>query len=139
MRLSAIFFGALVCTSSVHAQYFSEGWSPGEPTASSAPPAPEFTPGPTKAPVGGGSFFEILLSSEPVAYLLAKAGINITEKIRNPPQLWDERIQLITDENYDELIVNEPLTEEEEKQRVWFLVMYVMPCHGNNPIWIVAD
>jgi hypothetical protein len=126
MRLSAIFLSVLVST--VHAQYFSEGWSPGKPTTASAPPAPKFTPGsaPTKSPVGGGSFFEKLLSSEPVAYLLSKAGINITEKILYQPKLWDDRIQLITDSNYNELIVNEPLTEEEEKLRVWFLVMYVL-------------
>ena len=40
---------------------------------------------------------------------------------------WDERIPFITDENFEELIVNEPLTEQEEKDRLWFIVMCVRP------------
>jgi hypothetical protein len=30
---------------------------------------------------------------------------------------------LITDDNFNELIVNEELTDEEEKHRVWLLIM----------------
>ena len=40
---------------------------------------------------------------------------------------WDERIPLITDENYGELIVNETLTAQEERERIWFLIVYVSP------------
>ena len=43
---------------------------------------------------------------------------NITEL-----DVWDPRVQLVTDDNWDELIVNEELTEEEEERRTWFLVM----------------
>jgi hypothetical protein len=68
-----------------------------------------------------------LLASGPVASLAARAGINITEKLAEVKsrKLWDDRIPLITDENYGELIVNETLTEGEEKNRVWFLVITV--------------
>lgn len=67
-----------------------------------------------------------ILGSGPVASFAARAGYNITEKLSDikSRKLWDERIPLITDDNYDELIVNEPLTEEEEDKRAWFLVMY---------------
>lgn len=66
-----------------------------------------------------------LLASGPVASLAARAGINISEKLAEVKsrKLWDDRIPLITDDNYEEIIVNEPMTEEEEKDRVWFLVM----------------
>jgi hypothetical protein len=54
-------------------------------------------------------------------------GINITERVAlTQANLWDERILLITDDNFQELIVREPLTEEEEKTRVWATVMYVI-------------
>lgn len=49
-------------------------------------------------------------------------GFNITG---TPAVTWDERIPLITDENYAEIIVNETLTSEEEKERVWFLIITV--------------
>jgi hypothetical protein len=38
-------------------------------------------------------------------------------------EIWDTRIPLITDENYNDIIVNEVLTEEEAKNRVWFLIV----------------
>jgi len=68
-----------------------------------------------------------LLASGPVASLAARAGINISEKLAEvrSRKLWDDRIPLITDENYEELIVNETLAEAEEKDRVWFLVITV--------------
>lgn len=39
-------------------------------------------------------------------------------------KLWDERIQLITDDNYQDLIVNEQLSPKEEKDRAWVVIMY---------------
>lgn len=66
-----------------------------------------------------------LLASGPVASLAARAGINISEKLAEVKsrKLWDDRIPLVTDDNYEELIVKEPMTEREEKDRVWFLVI----------------
>lgn len=66
-----------------------------------------------------------LLASGPVASLAARAGINISEKLAEVKsrKLWDDRIPLVTDDNYEELIVKEPMTEREEKDRVWFLIM----------------
>jgi len=59
------------------------------------------------------------------ALFLNKVGINVTEKVQNAltTNIWDERVELITDENYKERIVNEPMTEEEEKTRVWVIVV----------------
>jgi len=69
-----------------------------------------------------------LLASGPVASLAARAGINITEKLAviKSRKFWDSRVTLIDDDNYGELVVNETLTEDEEKERVWFVVMYVL-------------
>lgn len=67
------------------------------------------------------------LSSAPVSALFDKAGINITERLANAQinNFWDPRIPLITDENWEDILVHEELTEEEEKDRVWFILMYV--------------
>lgn len=73
------------------------------------------------------SMFDLsnLLTSGPVAHLAARAGINISEKLAEikSRKLWDDRIPFITDDNYEELVVNEPMTEKEETDRVWFLIM----------------
>jgi len=68
------------------------------------------------------------LASRPVTAFLTRFGINITENLeraREKSKIWDERIPLITDDNYRDIIVNEDLTPEEESQRVWFLVISV--------------
>jgi len=68
-----------------------------------------------------------LLTSGPVAEWAAKAGYNITEKISEVKsrKIWDDRIPLITDENYESMVVNETLTAAEEDKRVWFIVVTV--------------
>lgn len=71
---------------------------------------------------------EAILTSGPVVSIAAKAGINITEKIQAAKAAaegsgWDRHIPLITDENYRETIVEEPLGLDELDQRVWFLLM----------------
>jgi len=68
-----------------------------------------------------------LLATGPVASLAARAGINITEKLADikSRKFWDDRVTLIDDDNYEDLIVNETMTEEEEKSRVWFVVITV--------------
>ena len=71
-----------------------------------------------------------LLATGPVASLAARAGINITERLATAKshKFWDDRVTLIDDDNYGDLIVNETLTKEEEKDRLWFVVMYVLCC-----------
>ena len=65
--------------------------------------------------------------SSPVQNLFGKIGLNMTDVVKRGSTLpWDPRIPLITDDNYDEMIVNEVMTEEEEKDRAWFLIMYVL-------------
>jgi len=114
------------------AQYFSAGWTPGqavptdipEPTTSSL--GAETTPLPP--PLQGQSRFDLsyILSSGPVSRFLNRFGVNITERLeaaRAFPEIWDSRIPLVTDDNFNELIADEELTDEEEKQRVWLLIM----------------
>lgn len=128
------------------AQYFSAGWAPGQPvpTLPSTPPPPSHQspqsplapPAPPAPKPSLPSLTELsdkfslqnILSSRPVSALFDKAGINITERLANAQvnQFWDKRIPLITDENWEEVIVNEELTEEEERERVWFILMCVL-------------
>lgn len=128
MRSLAYAAGFLSLTGLVDAQYFSAGWAPGQgqvtgqpvssPTAS---PTPTWLPSKQRGP-GKTSFLDNLVTVGPLAAISSLIGLNITGA---PAVTWDERIPLITDENYAEMIVNEPLTPEEEKERVWFLIMCV--------------
>lgn len=115
------------------AQYFSEGWVPGQQvttTADVVQPTPaaqaegDAPPAPQAASQAG---FMDTLAQGPVGSLLAKAGINLTAGMAAAKlaeeNMWDRRIPLIHDDNYDELIVQEPLTAEEEAERLWFLIM----------------
>ena len=137
-------FGLLSIVAVANAQYFSAGWSPGQPTTPEAPPAATFTPNQqtaeTEAPKDPSTPFSIwsmldlnnLLATEPSVALFSRLGINITNKLEAALQeskLWDERIPMITDYNYNDLIVNEPLTEQEERDRTWVISMYVALVH----------
>jgi len=62
------------------------------------------------------------LTSGPVASLFARLGVNITKTLEQP-NYWDERIPLITDDNYNDVIVNEPLTDEELQDRTWAIII----------------
>jgi hypothetical protein len=137
MKLSLAAISLLALAGSSNAQYFSAGWRPGQaaqettdvsvPEPSSTPEAAE--PAQPPKPFSLSSLFDLnsILTSEPAAALFNIIGINITEKVQGAlgTKIWDERVELITDDNYKELIVNEPMTEEEEKDRVWVIVMYV--------------
>jgi len=110
------------------AQYFSAGWTPGQavPTEASSPPsfAPETSPLPP--PRQGESRFSLLSSGGLVSRVFDRLGLNLTESLeaaKASSDIWDDRIPLITDDNYNDLIVNEVLTTEEEKDRVWFLII----------------
>jgi hypothetical protein len=134
MKFSPI-LAVLTFVASIEAQYFSAGWAPGQPIPEEASPLPTSQPEkgalPSKriSPSTIASQFDIskILTSEPVVSLFGRFGINITEKVQaafeQSKNKWDERIPLITDDNYNDLIVNEPLTEQEEKDRTWIILM----------------
>jgi hypothetical protein len=144
MRLSSLLLPALALfTSGANAQYFSEGWKPGQAvltvsTDSTTLSIPTATPA-TTAPVRAkrlsehvrdlGKYLDVneILMLEPVAKIFNGFGVNITERVERARAelagLWNLDIPLITDENYGSMIVNETLTEEQERERVWFLIM----------------
>jgi hypothetical protein len=125
----------LALLASSNAQYFSAGWSPGqkqpehqslkepEPVPVAAEPAKAITP------LSLLKLFDTttILKSGPSVALFNRFGINITERMETASlaKIWDERVPLITDDNYEDLIVNEALTEQEEVDRVWIIAMYV--------------
>ena len=130
MRLIPLAFVALALVGHSGAQYFSDGWTPGQAVPTATPDSSSFSPKSASLPPPrqGESRFSLsyMLSAGPAAQLLNRLGINITERLeaaRNNSEIWDGRIPLITDDNYNDLIVNEVLTEEEEKSRVWLLLM----------------
>ncbi|KDQ64209.1 hypothetical protein JAAARDRAFT_74964 [Jaapia argillacea MUCL 33604] len=166
MRLSSFFAASLAClaASPVNAQYFSEGWKPGQPVPQATPQAhpggvppfernnPPRSPPPTppsqRPPFtlkSLTSLFDLtnILQAEPIANLFEKAGINITEKVLSAQQSvtpWDQRVPLITDDNYEEIIVNEQFeSEEEEKDRVWFLIITVTAGQPGEGLSKLAD
>jgi hypothetical protein len=115
-----------------HAQYFSEGWAPGKEanTQPASVPQSTYVPGtpapPSAAVPANGGFLDRVLSSGPFPGIFEKLGVNISERIEQAAALpWDPRVPLITDDNYGDMIVNETLTEEEEKTRVWVIVVTV--------------
>ncbi len=131
MRLITLAFAALTLVVPSSAQYFSTGWTPGQAVPTVTPDAPSFDPKTTSLPPPreGESRFSLsyLLSTGPAAQLFNRLGINITERLeaaRNNSEIWDGRVPLINDDNYNDFIVNEVLTEEEEESRVWFLIMW---------------
>lgn len=140
MKLSGILFSSLLCVASAHAQYFSAGWTPGQkaPVAEQASPDPAYTFDPAahaaQATAAAGKqpgIVDRLLTSGPVASLFGKMGLNMTDAVaRGSLSPWDERIPLVTDENFVEMIVNETLTAQEERERVWFLIVCVSSFFG---------
>ncbi|KAF8204767.1 hypothetical protein BJ912DRAFT_939257 [Pholiota molesta] len=138
--LSSSALTLLALAGSTSADYFSAGWTPGQnphaevPTATFASTAalPTGTaaaaqPRRTSKPFSLSSLFDLnnILTSEPVAALFNTFGVNITERVALQQKIWDDRVQLITDDNFNDLIVNEPMTPEEEKERVWIFVISV--------------
>ena len=136
----------LFCTlssfsTSVYAQYFSAGWQPGQKVAQEGVNAQGWAPGDnaqkspppsvdTEAvPPAVASFqWSKILTEGPIGDALLKVGINLTaakeEAERRKANMWDSRIPLITDDNYESLIANETFSsEQEERDRVWFLVV----------------
>ncbi|TDL29374.1 hypothetical protein BD410DRAFT_779774 [Rickenella mellea] len=129
MKLPMILLTSLALVSTVHAQYFSEGWKPGKPVSKAAPTSTGFTPVATSTERAKSPFdLSTYLESGPLKALFNRAGVNITEKLdmaRELAKIWDPRIPFITDDNYEDLIVNEELTIQEEMQRVWVIVITI--------------
>lgn len=138
MRFSVLSFGLyILVATSVNAQYFSAGWTPGQPvpdpeltrSKGGIPQEPAHKVAPQRiTPSSIANFFDIttLLSSPLSVSLFSKLGINITERLESAlekTKVWDNRVPLITDDNYHDLIVNEPLTPQEEQDRTWIIVM----------------
>ncbi|KAI9467109.1 hypothetical protein BJY52DRAFT_1236490 [Lactarius psammicola] len=144
MRLITLAFAALTLVAPSGAQYFSDGWTPGQAVPTVTPDASSFDPKTTSIPPREGeSRFSLsyLLSTGPAAQLFNRLGINITERLeaaRNNSEIWDGRVPLITDDNYNDFIVNEVLTEEEEKSRVWLLIVSASSAQGSG-ISLYAD
>lgn len=126
MKPLALISSLFVATGLANAQYFSAGWTPGQPVptvsasaqfqaAQSTEAAGKRGTTPSKA-----SFLDNLVTGGPLAALFSAIGFNITG---TTPMVWDERIPLITDANYVDLIVNEDMTPEEEEERVWFMIV----------------
>ncbi len=72
---------------------------------------------------------ETILTAKPIANIISRTtGINVTEKFEVAKQQaaetgWHPDITLITDENYKELIVEEPLSLDELEERVWIIMV----------------
>ena len=125
-------FTLLALLASANAQYFSAGWSPGQKQPDPQQPVASKPVSEPAKPTSLRSllnFFDTskILKSGPSVALFNCFGINITERMEaaSTAKIWDDRVPLITDDNYDDLIVNEALTEQEEIDRVWIIVMYV--------------
>ena len=130
MKLDTLALSALALVAPSCAQYFSAGWTPGQAVPTDTPLPPSFEPEttPLPPPRQGESRFSLsyLLSTGPASQIFNRLGINLTERleaIQANSEIWDNRIPLVTDDNYDDLIVKEELTTEEEKHRVWFLLV----------------
>jgi len=128
-------------STSVYAQYYSAGWQPGQKVVREEADAREWAPGdhpegrPPPPPDSGAAppaetpfRWSKLLTEGPIGDALLKVGLNYTaareEAERRKANMWDKRIPLITDDNYESVIVNETFSnEEEERERVWFLIV----------------
>jgi hypothetical protein len=130
MRLDTLALFALAFVAPSCAQYFSAGWTPGKAVPTDTPEPTSSSPGaetpPLPPPPQGQSRYELshlLSSTGPISRLFSRFGVNVTDRLQVAPELWDNRIPLVTDDNFKELIVNEELTDEEEEHRVWLLIM----------------
>ncbi|KAG9317775.1 hypothetical protein JVU11DRAFT_1995 [Chiua virens] len=127
MRPLAVVSSLLVVAELACAQYFSAGWTPGQPVPVATSSASAQAAQSTHETVGKRgvtppkpSFLDNLVTGGPLSALSSVLGLNFTG---GPPTVWDERIPLITDSNFDDLIVNEALIPEEEEKRVWFIIV----------------
>lgn len=136
MRAFAV---ALSLALAASANYISHGWQPGQSvtTKAAATTTPGFDPirrsqstaPASPAPPGGptDSFWTKFFTTGALGDLLQSKGVNVTAAIEKArvSEEWDLRIPIVYDETFDEIIANETMTPEEEKERVWFIVLCV--------------
>ncbi|KAG8824425.1 hypothetical protein FRC17_009094 [Serendipita sp. 399] len=121
---------ALIINAVATSAYFSKGWTPGADTSTAAAKSVPSGAGGSASSVDGkaSSPFTFdwtkLVSEGPIGNLFQLAGVNVTERLEQaklaaavPP--FDERVPLITDDNYEELILNPDSPSDE----TWFLVV----------------
>ena len=129
MRLETFALAALAFTAPSCAKYFSDGWTPGQAVPTDAPASSlgaETAPLPPPPQHQFSFSLSHFLSTGAVSQVFERLGVNITQRLeaaRANSEIWDSRIPLVTDDNFNDLIVNEVLTDEEEKERVWLLIM----------------
>ncbi|TFY67663.1 hypothetical protein EVJ58_g1493 [Rhodofomes roseus] len=149
MKLLPVFSASLAFALSASAQYFSDGWQPGQPVTEEARPTQAYhrvqQPIPTQEGKASKFSFKNVLTSGPVDFIASKIGVNMTEKLAQAEaaalaeqEMWDPRVPLITDTNYEEIIVKESSTPEEEADRLWFLVISVSK-GGKNALSLKLD
>ncbi|KAH7887404.1 hypothetical protein F5I97DRAFT_824947 [Phlebopus sp. FC_14] len=127
MRPLALVSSLVALAGLASAQYFSAGWTPGQPVptlAAPPQPAPSQSEGAEKRghALPKPSFLDSLVTAGPVTAITSLIGFNVSGA---PDIVWDGRIPLITDTNYADMIVNEEMTPEEEEKRVWFILITV--------------
>ena len=135
--LSLIAASPLFAVASSDDNYF-EGWdlSAAAEAASSTPTLTALTESTTSLAAAStpssSPWFDWtrLVTSGPISYLLTRAGVNITQHLdaaaqRADEKPWDSRIPMITDENWENMVLNEPLSPAEETDRTWFMVVCV--------------
>ena len=148
MKLSSLF--PLIATSLIFAvasaadadvNDYSEGWAAEAAAAETAPSPSTFSltaptesttslPAASTPPSSPWFDWTRLVKSGPIYNLLTRAGVNITQHLdavsqRVNEKPWDPRIPMITDENWEDMVLNEPLFPEDEKGRTWFMVVCV--------------
>ncbi|CAE6366281.1 unnamed protein product [Rhizoctonia solani] len=130
----------LLTLGSVRAQYFSEGWTPGQPVPTETIGAETITPASTATPAAKWTWQEFsskhldlgkIVTEGPIATALSGFGINAVEQFelarkRAAERGWDERVPLLTDSNYELLVKNETFDSPEgAEKRTWFVVVTV--------------
>ncbi|KAB5592761.1 hypothetical protein CTheo_3829 [Ceratobasidium theobromae] len=143
MRLVILLVASLT---SSYAQYFSEGWKPGQPvpTDTTALETGESIPAPTAAPTSTQAAtwnwsefsskhldFGRIMTEGPIASALSGVGINASyhleqARLRASERGWDDRVPFLTDENYKSLVKDETFdTPEEAEKRTWFVIVTI--------------
>ncbi len=141
MATSLIF--AVASTADADANHYSEDWdlstaaeAAAAETAPSTSSLTALTESTTSLPAASAPssspWFDWtrLVTSGPIYHLLTRAGVNVTQHLdavtqRVNEKPCDPRVPMITDENWEHMVLNESLSPEEEKDRTWFMVVCV--------------
>ena len=132
---------SLICAvaSSADANDYSDGWAAEAAAAETTPSTSSWTALtesttslPAASTPASSPWFDWtrLVTSGPIYHLLTSVGVNVTQHLdavsqRVNEKPWDPRVPMITDENWEDMVLNEPLFPEDEKDRTWFMVVCV--------------